>query len=264
MTPDERQLINGLFDRMRGIGAVEKDRDAEALITQAVRQMPDSPYMLVQSVLVQEHALQQADQRIRELEERVQELEAQATQSRPPQSSGGGSFLGGLFGGSPRSAPPSAPMARGSVPVTGAPSYGSQPYQSGPPVGAPGPAGSPWGQQGRPGPGGGGGFLQSAMSTAAGVAGGMLLANSISSMLGGHSAAAAVPHAPTLDTTHPDHQQSQPHYQDASDNDPGSDSEPHYQNASDNDPGNDPDLQDVDLNDDDGGWGDDGGGDIDI
>ena len=51
MTPDERQLIKGLFDRMRGFGPVEKDRDAEALINDSVRQIPDATYMLVQSVL---------------------------------------------------------------------------------------------------------------------------------------------------------------------------------------------------------------------
>src|SRR5262245_32614080 len=118
MNPDERQLINGLFDRMRGYGAVEKDRDAEALINQSVRQMPDAPYMLVQSVLVQEHALQQADQRIRELEDRVRDLE---DGPRSPQGGGGGSFLGGLFGGGPRSAPPTQSMSRGSVPTAGGP-----------------------------------------------------------------------------------------------------------------------------------------------
>jgi hypothetical protein len=228
MTPDERQLIDGLFDRMRGFGAVEKDRDAEALINQAVRQMPDAPYMLVQSVLVQEHALQQADQRIRELEQRIEELEAR---SQPRQQSG--SFLGGLFGG-PRADPPSAAEGRGSVPTVGRPQSFQRPdpqsFQrpdAGAPPGSP-PGGSPWAPQ----RGGGGGFLQSAMSTAAGVAGGMLLANSISSMLGGHSgSASASPHttdastgAATTEASHADAHQTaaqEPHYQDASDNDPG-------------------------------------------
>ena len=71
MTPEERQLIAGLFDRMRGYTLPEKDREAEALINEQVTALRDAPYMLVQSVLVQEHALQQADARIRELEEQV-------------------------------------------------------------------------------------------------------------------------------------------------------------------------------------------------
>ena len=59
MTPEERQLIADLFDRMRQYGSPEKDRDAEALINQQVRAIPDATYMLVQSVLVQEHGVLQ-------------------------------------------------------------------------------------------------------------------------------------------------------------------------------------------------------------
>jgi len=51
MTPEERQLISGLFERMRSYGAPDKDRDAEALIAREVRANPDATYMLVQSVL---------------------------------------------------------------------------------------------------------------------------------------------------------------------------------------------------------------------
>ena len=78
MTPEERQLITGLFDRMRGFALAGKDGEAEALIKQQVGSLPDAPYMLVQSVLVQEHALQQADSRIKELEEQVRALEERA------------------------------------------------------------------------------------------------------------------------------------------------------------------------------------------
>ncbi len=177
MTPDERQLISGLFERMRAFGAPEKDREAEALIRQSVEQIPDAAYMLVQSVLVQEHALQQADQRIRELEARTAALE-----SRPAQPGG---FLGGLFGGSTA---PEGPMGRGSVPSAGG-------RHSSGATGGRGPIGAPprWpaGAEAQPARGGGGSFLQSAMATAAGVAGGMLLASGISSMLGGGTSAEA-------------------------------------------------------------------------
>ena len=73
MTPEERQLITGLFDRMRSYGAPEKDREAEALINQSVRANPDATYMLVQSVLVQEQALEAANNRVLELEEQLRE-----------------------------------------------------------------------------------------------------------------------------------------------------------------------------------------------
>src|SRR5262245_43508437 len=179
MTPDERQLITGLFDRMRSTSVSEKDRDAEYLINQSVRQIPDAAYMLVQSVLVQEHVLQQADQRIQELEEQVRQLESQG---RPAGATSGG-FLGGLFGGGRPSAQP-AQAASGSVPPVGreSPGFGSRP------MGAPS---APWSQQpAQQQPGGGGGFLRTAMMTAAGVAGGVLLADSLRGMMGGGSSAA--------------------------------------------------------------------------
>ena len=97
MTPDERNLIQGLFDRMRSYGAVEKEHEAEALINTQVRQIPDSAYLLVQSVLVQDQALAVANTRVQQLEARVSQLEAGA--SKP--ASSGGSFLGGLFGETP-------------------------------------------------------------------------------------------------------------------------------------------------------------------
>jgi hypothetical protein len=186
MTPEERQLITGLFDRMRGFALTGKDGEAEALIKQQVGGLPDAPYMLVQSVLVQEHALQQADSRIKALEEQVRAL--QETQHAP--APGGGSFLGGLFGN--RAAPePDRQADRGnSVPAVGAratPSvYGSQPAWAAPQAGTQPPGGQPGAQPGAPtAPPQGGGFLRSAMATAAGVAGGMLAANAIGSLLGG-------------------------------------------------------------------------------
>ena len=184
MTPDERGLIQDLFDRMRGMGRIDKDLDAEALIHRAVNAHPDSLYIMVQTVLVQENALAQSEQRMRELEEQVERLSPRQPQA---QASGGGSFLGGLFGGSKAA---EAPPRGGSVP-----SYGAAPA-----------GGSPWGNQGGGQAGGyqqggyqpapqpvqqaaparsGGGFLGSAMTTAAGVAGGMLAANAISGMMGG-------------------------------------------------------------------------------
>ena len=100
MSPDERQLIADLFERMRSFGPVDKDRDADTLIVQAVRATPDAAYKLVQSVLVQENALQESGNRIQDLEAQVADLQAALAQQQQPAKSSGGSFLGGIFGGS--------------------------------------------------------------------------------------------------------------------------------------------------------------------
>jgi hypothetical protein len=219
MNADERQLITDLFGRMQAHGPVDKDAQAAALIAERVRSMPDAPYMLVQSVLVQEMALQQADGRIQELEARVAELE----QQRPAAASGGGSFLGGLFGGGP--APASRPASRGAVPPVGARPAAA--VSSRTPATA-----SPWGQQGgnqgmpqQPmQAGGGGGFMRSAMATAAGVAGGMLLADGIRSMMNGGSTTPSATDTAAADAAadaQTDAELAQSDYQDPADNDPG-------------------------------------------
>jgi uncharacterized protein len=154
VTPEERQLISDLFDRMRSFGVPVKDREAEVLINQSVRSFPDAPYMLVQSALVQEQALEQAHARIQDLEENLRALEEKQGRA----SSGAGSFLGGLFGGGRAPAPSS----------TGNQSAWRQDQ----PAAAPAPSG---------------GFMHSAMTTAAGVAGGVLVSGAIRDMLGGRA-----------------------------------------------------------------------------
>ena len=88
MTPEERRLITSLFDRLRSFGRPEKDKQAEALINQSGRAIPDVPYMLVQSTLIQEQALEAANTRLQEAEERVRELEEEL--QRRPSGSGAG------------------------------------------------------------------------------------------------------------------------------------------------------------------------------
>ncbi|WP_439542902.1 DUF2076 domain-containing protein [Hyphomicrobium sp.] len=167
MTPEERQLVTGLFDRLQNIEPVAKDRDADQLIRDAVRQVPDAPYLLVQSVLVQEQALRQADARIRELEERVANLPSGAI--GPDQSTESRSFLGGAGGLQIRTT--------GSVPLAG------RQVADPPAIDGPSPARDA-DRSPLPVPSGGG-FLASALSTVAGVTGGMLLADSIRNVLGG-------------------------------------------------------------------------------
>ena len=98
MTPEERQLLAGLFDRTRAASSQPRDREAEALIADAVREQPYAPYLLAQTVIVQEQALHASSDRLQQLEAQIRDLQQQAA---APQ---GGSFLsglGGLFGGAP-------------------------------------------------------------------------------------------------------------------------------------------------------------------
>jgi hypothetical protein len=186
MTPEERQMLGGLFQRVNSAAATQRDPEAESFISDAVRAAPHAPYVLAQTVLVQQQALEAAANRISQLEA--------AAQQGAEQSEEHGSFLGNLgksiFGGGPSSPPPrpdsdtqayqraAPPPARGYAPP---PPQGG--YPPPPPQGYP-PQPGPWGQ---PQPsGGGGGFLQNAASTATGVAGGVVLGNLLGGLLGGH------------------------------------------------------------------------------
>ncbi len=201
MTPDEKKLLLDLFERIGTAGTAPRDREAEAFIDEAVRRTPFAPYVMAQTVIVQEQALKGAAARIEELEERVRALESK-------QEEGAGSFLGGigksLFG-----------ETRTSVPVTGrsgsgVPSFGTapQPPQQGavwnrggayPPQGG---FARPGSFGGRPGFGGGGGFLSGALATAAGVAGGALLFQGLSHLFSDPARAAALD--PNLAGLNPD------------------------------------------------------------
>src|SRR5438552_14519942 len=68
MTPEERNLVIELFDRLATLEDAQRDPEAERLIRDGLRQAPNAPYALVQTVLVQDEALKRANARIRELE----------------------------------------------------------------------------------------------------------------------------------------------------------------------------------------------------
>ncbi|MCA2408592.1 DUF2076 domain-containing protein [Rhizobium leguminosarum bv. viciae 248] len=182
MSPEERQLLTALFDRVRTAAATPRDRDAEALIDQATREQPSATYYLAQAVIVQEKGLEAAANHIKELEERVRQLEAGASEHH--QAEQGGGFLSSIFGNTQTQQPAPVPSNPG---PWGQPSRGyddsrgsdrdvRQPPQQ--PTG-------PWSQQAYA-PSAGGSFLRGALGTAAGVAGGMLLANSLSGIFGNH------------------------------------------------------------------------------
>ncbi len=98
MTPEERQMLADLFERIKATGATPRDAQAEAFINDAVRATPFAPYVLSQTVLVQQQALEAAARK-------MSELEAAARQSAEPQEQG--SFLGNLGKSlAPASTPP--------------------------------------------------------------------------------------------------------------------------------------------------------------
>ena len=68
MTPQERQLVDDLFDRLSKVESAPRDPDAAAAIAQGLRKAPNAVYALVQTVLVQDEALKRANDRIQELE----------------------------------------------------------------------------------------------------------------------------------------------------------------------------------------------------
>ena len=82
MSPEERQLLTGLFDRIRGAANTPRDQEAEALIQDATKAQPYAPYFLAQTVLVQDQALRAANDRLQELEGKVKEGQA-ASGPRP-------------------------------------------------------------------------------------------------------------------------------------------------------------------------------------
>jgi hypothetical protein len=180
MDQTEQQYIDRLFDKLRSAASQSGPRDAEAerYIQQLISREPTLTYYMAQAIIVQEEALKGAQQRIEDMERELEE--------RPAQASGGGSFLGGLFGGgsSTPSRTGSVPPA-GSVPRTGGFNYSRNGQAEQSPLAQYGQQ-PPYGQPQR-----GGGFLAGAMQTAAGVAGGVLLGNMLGNMFGGGNEAKA-------------------------------------------------------------------------
>ena len=178
MTPQERQLVDDLFDRLSKLEGAPRDPDAAAAIAQGLRSAPNAVYALVQTVLLQDEALKRANSRIQELE---------AGGAGEQRQSGGflDSMRETIFG-----------QERGSVPNVRPPDLASRPtWNSGqvlqqaqsPGQYNQGPYGQPYGAPQAPMGGGGGSFLGTAAAAAAGVVGGSLLLGSIRSMMGGGS-----------------------------------------------------------------------------
>lgn len=168
MQSQEQDLIENLFSRLKQAESQSGPRDAaaEKLIQQQLLQQPGAPYYMAQAILIQEAAMKQLNSRVSELESRLQQQ-----QQAPQQSSGG--FLAGLFGGGNRAPQPAqqpASSAWGSTPAQQPASTGWTPPQpQQPPQYAAAPAA-------------GRGFLGGALQTAVGVAGGVVMAEMLTSM----------------------------------------------------------------------------------
>ena len=187
----ERQIISDIFQRLEQTSGQARDAEAERLIADKVRAQPYAPYAMAQALYVQEEAM-------KSLNEQLQQLKAENAQLHQQGGQGSGSFLSSIFGGGqrPQQPAPNAGFARPgsqqgyapqpSAPPQGGPWGGSAPaqgYQGGYPAGA-APGGYAAPQQSS-----GGGFLTGALTTAAGVAGGMVVGNALmNAFSGGHHA----------------------------------------------------------------------------
>jgi len=171
LTPQEEQLLNSLIDRLNQTSLQEKDPDAEALLKERLAGNPDSLYMLAQTVLVQNIALDQARAQMNQLQQQLQQHPAHTT-----------SFLGRLLGDRDEQTQPMQQSAPASLQQASAPGYQQVPSQYAsqgtqypyPPYG---------GQQYAPA--GQSSFLSGALQTAAGVAAGALVFEGVESILHG-------------------------------------------------------------------------------
>ena len=164
MQNEEQQLIDNLFSRLKQAETQSGPRDAgaEQLIKQHLQSQPGAPYYMSQAILIQEAALKKLNAQVADLENRL--AQAQQQQQAPQQSSGG--FLSSLFGGGSRqSAPQQQQPVWNSAPQQPQQQYAQPPQQ----------------QYAAP-PARGTGFLGGALQTAVGVAGGVVMADMLTSM----------------------------------------------------------------------------------
>jgi len=178
MTPQEQQLLQGLTERINQTVLAEKDTDAEQFLQQSLSRNPDSLYILAQTVLVQQYALDNAKKQLDQARLDLDQARQQA-QQQPKHAS---SFLGSLLGHDDPAPPPQAAQYA-PVPSYAQPQY-AQPQYVQPQYAQPQytqQQGGMFGSQ----PAQGGGFLRSAMQTATGVAAGALAFEGIESLMHG-------------------------------------------------------------------------------
>ena len=169
MTPEEQQMLSDLANKIAQAPAPAIDPEADQLIRTRIGSRPDALYVLTQTVLIQNMAIEHAQRQIQELQQR-------AAQTPAPQP--GSSFL-------PQSRPWTVPTTPGysappPPPPPAVPAYATPPpqYSTPPPAyTAPAPAAPP---------SSGHSFLRTAAITAGGVAAGALVFEGVKSLFGGH------------------------------------------------------------------------------
>lgn len=118
LNPEDRRAIEGLFDRLAEAEqrAPQRDRDAEDMIRTAIGRLPNAPYYMAQTIVVQQQGLEAAEARINELEAKLREREQPRQRSpwdrgaddgydpRQQRGFGGGFGGGGFLGGAMQTA----------------------------------------------------------------------------------------------------------------------------------------------------------------
>lgn len=163
MDQQERELILSLAQKVQQAAITSKDIEADALIQANFSNLADALYVLVPTVLIQEAALKQQSEQLKNLQAQLATIAQQPAKSK--------SFLGDisekLFGSSTPAVAPGKPALT--------PTTSPQPAAT---------AGSS-------------SFLQSAATTAMGVAGGALLFEGVKHLMGGSNAYAGSLHEDT-------------------------------------------------------------------
>lgn len=198
MNSEEQTLIDGLFSRLQQAETDSAPRDAlaEARIKEHLSRQPSAGYFMTQAILVQEAAIKSLDEQNKQLTQQIQQLQAELQQAKaqagaPASSNSGGGFLSSIFGGSrdPQPAPAqSAPASSGGWREPARPSapppqnYGAPQQGFGAPQQNFGAPQQNYAAPQQQAPAAGSSFLGGALKTAAGVAGGVMLAQGISSL----------------------------------------------------------------------------------
>ncbi|QXI39118.1 DUF2076 domain-containing protein [Pseudomonas xantholysinigenes] len=184
MNTEEQTLIDGLFGRLKQAEdpAQPRDAQAQARIEEHLRQQPAAPYYMAQAILVQEAAIKRLDEQSKQLEAELKQARAQLDATRSSGASSGGGFLSSIFGAGARSPAPEPQRSVAPPPSSGGGWREPAPQAYAPPPQQPGFGAAP-----APARSGASSFLGGAMQTAAGVAGGVLLAQGISSLFNHHS-----------------------------------------------------------------------------
>ncbi|WP_268799467.1 DUF2076 domain-containing protein [Pseudomonas huanghezhanensis] len=195
MNSEEQTLIDDLFVKLKQAekDSAIRDAQAEARIKEHLGEQPGAPYYMAQAIIVQEVAIKQLEAQSRQRDEQIQQLqtELQRAKAQAPATAQSGGFLSSIFGGGAREPqaqqPSSFSQQRPSNPQPSSGGWRDSGPASPPPYNSAAPQGNyaqpqqpP--QQQAPASPMGSGFLGGALKTAAGVAGGVMLAQGISSL----------------------------------------------------------------------------------